>query len=144
MRAELGEIEADDQLPDDDDRPAPEEGRAGQAETEEIKSEDAGRRRDVGERDREARVHAKRAFELLRIPESGEVVDVMVARVFGRMSGRRRLLRDAQVFPSLLETDRETFVTGLGRNLSPVGGSVKPAAEEQAKVVVVFRLLGTE
>src|SRR5207237_4205770 len=36
VRAELGEIEADDQLPDDDDRPAQEEGRAGQAETAEI------------------------------------------------------------------------------------------------------------
>src|SRR5258708_1229068 len=69
MRAHLGEVEADDQLSDDDDGPAPEERRAGQADTQDEKGEDSSRRRDVGEGDREAGVNPQHPPRLLLPPQ---------------------------------------------------------------------------
>ena len=54
MRADLGEVESDDELTQGDERPAPDEGRAAKADAQGVESEDAGRRRDVRESDGEA------------------------------------------------------------------------------------------
>src|SRR5258708_11086085 len=76
MRAHLGEVEADDQLSDDDDGPAPEERRAGQADTQDEKGEDSSRRRDVGEGDRKAGVDPQHPPQLLLVAEPREVSNV--------------------------------------------------------------------
>src|SRR4029078_7228029 len=78
VRADLGEVESDDQLADDDDGPAPVEERPGQEEAEDEKSEDAGAWRDVREGDREARIDTQRAPELLLVAELLQVADVSV------------------------------------------------------------------
>ena len=81
VRADLGEVEADEQLADHDDGPAPEEGGTGQADAQDEKGEDAGRRRDVREGDREAGVDPQHPPQLLLIPEPREVLNVSVMRM---------------------------------------------------------------
>src|ERR1700677_1104095 len=73
MAGYLGEVERDDELAERDDRPGPDEhpAQGGQAQREQ--GEDAGRRRDVAERDRERAEQPERALEFLVVAESGQV-----------------------------------------------------------------------
>src|SRR5262249_18211576 len=67
------EPERDDELPERDDRPAPDEDAADRRQAEREQREDAGRRRDVAERDREGAEDAERAAKLLLVAELGEI-----------------------------------------------------------------------
>ena len=81
MARQLGEAQRDDQLPDRDDRPAPDEDAADGRQPEEEQGEDAGRRGDVAERDSEGAEDTKAALELLLVAEPREVL--LVAGQFG-------------------------------------------------------------
>ena len=74
----LGEVQRDDELAERDHRPGPDEhpAQGGQAQREQ--GEDAGRRRDVAERDRERAEQPERPLEFLLVAEAGQVGGVPV------------------------------------------------------------------
>src|SRR6266566_5551845 len=84
MARKLGEAERDDQLPGRDDRPAPDEHASDRRQSEEEEGEDAGRRRDIRERDGERAEDTQRPPQLLLVSESLEV-----SFVAPRLSRRR-------------------------------------------------------
>src|SRR5207237_10420204 len=86
---ELREAERDDELPERDDRPAPDEDPADGRQAEREEREDAGGGRDVAEGDREGAEDAERAAQLLLVAELREIG--LVARGLGR-----RLVVDVQ------------------------------------------------
>src|SRR5712691_8019945 len=94
-------------------RPAPDEGRATDPEAERVQSEDAGRRRDVGEGHGEAGVDAKRSPQLLPVAEPGQVTNVGMVGFFLQLVPLPRAWRPP-----------ETFVTEVGGKLSLVAVSV--------------------
>src|SRR5712691_4462476 len=63
-------------------RPAPDEGLATDPEAERVQSEDAGRRRDVGEGHGEAGVDAERSPQLLPVAEPRQVTNVGMVGFF--------------------------------------------------------------
>src|SRR5207248_6975134 len=83
---ELGPAERDHQLPQRDDRPAPDEDTADRRQSEEEEGEDARRRRDVAERDGERAEAAERALQLLLVAEPCEI------RLVARRLVRRRFV----------------------------------------------------
>src|SRR5205823_497945 len=70
------------ELPERDDRPAPEEDAADRAQSEREQREDAGRGRDVAEGRGERAEEPERTPQFLPVTEAGELV--LVARRFGR------------------------------------------------------------
>ena len=80
VRRELGELQRDGHLAEEDDRPGPDEGAAGEEEAQGGGLEHAGQDRDVREARREAREAPERAVQLLLVPERREIVRVGVVR----------------------------------------------------------------
>ena len=70
---ELGEVQRDERLAEDDERPRPEERRAADAEPERDERERPGRDADVAERDREVRQEAERPLQLRLDPQRPQV-----------------------------------------------------------------------
>src|SRR5712691_10893874 len=105
-------------------RPAPDEGLATDPEAERVQSEDAGRRRDVGEGHGEAGVDAERSPQLLPVAEPRQVTNVGMVGFFlqlvplpGLGARPKRLLQKLEgsyhslLFPSTRACGRN----GLGR-----------------------------
>ena len=74
----LGEVQRDDELAERDDRPGPDEHPAQRGQAQREQGEDAGRRRDVAERDRERAEHPERPLEFLLVAETGQVGGIPV------------------------------------------------------------------
>ena len=81
VRGELGELQRDRHLPEEDDGPGPDESTAGEQEPEGRRLEHARQDRDVGEPGCEARERPERAVELLLVSEAREVVRVGMGRL---------------------------------------------------------------
>jgi hypothetical protein len=72
-RREGGEVQRDEHLADEHDRPRPEERRPAEAEAEEEQLEDGGEDGDVGEPGREGREAADPAVQFLVVSEARQV-----------------------------------------------------------------------
>ena len=72
----LGEVQRHDELAQRDHRPGPDEHPAQRGQAQREQGEDAGRRRDVAERDRERAEQPERPLEFLRVAEPGEILGV--------------------------------------------------------------------
>src|SRR4029077_5562318 len=118
VRADLGEVEADDQLSDDDDRPAPVEESARQRDAEDEQSEDTRGRRDVRESDGEAGVDAEDAAELLLVAEASKVTYVSLVCLFLQGYPSPNLKRAVQVARKL-PLVAQTVNGRAGRNGRP-------------------------
>ena len=97
VRADLSEVQRDDELADDDDGPAPEEEAAGQGDAEDEQREDAGRRRDVRKGNGKARVDTQGPAELLLVPKLRQVTDVSLVCLFLQGFPPQILKRTVQV-----------------------------------------------
>jgi hypothetical protein len=78
------EGQGNDELTQCDDRPAPEEDAADCREAQEKEREDAGRRRDVAERDSEGAEDAETAAQLLLVAEARKI-SLVARRLAGRL-----------------------------------------------------------
>src|SRR5215472_6528829 len=90
MAGHLGEVERDDELADRHHRPGPDEDPAQGRQTEREQREDAGRWRDIAERDRPRAEQPEAAFQLLLVPELGQVGGILsVITGYPRVSAHR-------------------------------------------------------
>ena len=80
VRGELCELQRHRHLPEEDDRPGPDERAPGEEEAQRGGLEHAGQDRDVGEARGEARERPERAVQLLLVAERRKIVDVGVDR----------------------------------------------------------------
>ena len=88
---ELGEVQRDEQLPGEDQRPGPEEGRAAEPEAEPEQLEDGGEDGDEGEPRGEGGERPDAPVQLLAVAEAGETL--RFGTIFGCRAPAGRRLR---------------------------------------------------
>jgi hypothetical protein len=103
---ELREVQRDEQLAAEDERPRPEERSTAQPEAESEQLEDRGEDRDEGEARREGGERADPAVEFLLVAEAGEPLGVDVGRGARCMERCLRRTHDCRPFAEYLSGDR--------------------------------------
>src|SRR5437588_12880575 len=87
MAGGSAEAETEQEPAEADDRPAPDEDASDRGQAEEEEGKEAGRRREVADRDRERADPAERALQLLLVAEASEIGLVASLLVGGRCRG---------------------------------------------------------
>ena len=121
VRGQLGELEGDHHLPEEDDRPEPDERPPGEQEAEVGRLEHAGQDRDVREAGGEARERAERPIELLLVAETRQVSAVVIGCGHAYLPVIRHPSTGRSHFPAAVIPDRSPVVRPPGDFAGPRG-----------------------